>query len=259
MIHPTAVISPRAELDSQVDVGPYAVIEENVKIGAGTKVYAHAFVTGHTQIGRDCQIHIGAVVGHLPQDLKFSLDTRSYLKIGDRTVIREYCTLHRGTAPESSTVIGDDNFLMGGVHVAHNCVLGSKNILCNYTVLGGHTVIGDQTFLSGAVLIHQFMHVGRLAMLSGGAQATLDIPPFVILYGRNEVRSINIVGLQRAGVTEESIREIKKVFRIFYRSDLNIKQAIERSESKGFQSSEVQEFIAFVKNSPNGIPSHRSG
>lgn len=257
MIHPTAVISPKAKLDSSVEVGPYAIIEDHVQLGAGTKVMAHAYITGYTEIGQNNQIHMGAVIGHLPQDIKFNSDTRSHLKIGDRNIFREYSTVHRGTELESSTIIGNDNFLMGGAHVAHNCVIGNKVIICNYACVAGHSHIGDQTFISGSVLIHQFVHVGRLVMFSGAARVSMDVPPFMMACERNEIWSLNLVGLQRAGLSQEVVKEIKKMYKIFYRSDLNVSQALQEIERSGFQSSEIREFIEFVKNSPNGVLSHR--
>ncbi|MBI1869791.1 MAG: acyl-ACP--UDP-N-acetylglucosamine O-acyltransferase [Chlamydiae bacterium] len=257
MIHPTAVVSPKAELDSTVEIGPYAIVENHVKMGARTKVMAHAYVTGYTEIGEDNQIHMGAVIGHFPQDLKFDPSTRSYLKVGHRNVFREYATVHRGTELESSTVIGSDNFLMGGAHVAHNCHIGNKVIICNYAVLAGHSHVADQVFISASVMIHQFIHVGRLVMFSGGAGVSRDVPPFMMACERNEIWSINLVGLQRGGVSPESVKEIKRLYKIFYRSGLNITNALKKIEEENFQSSEVKEFVEFIKNSPNGVLPHR--
>lgn len=258
MIHSTAVISSKARLDSTVNVGPYAVIEDGVSIAAGSVVMAHAYITGYTEIGKDNQIHMGAVIGHLPQDLKFEASTRSYLKIGDRNTFREYSTVHRGTEAESATVIGNDNLLMGGAHVAHNCVIGNRVIICNYACVAGHAHIADQAFLSASVLIHQYVHVGRLVMFSGAARVSMDVPPFMMACERNEIWSINLVGLQRAGISPDALREIKKVYKIFYRSNLNVSNALKEIEGSDFKSSEVQEFVRFVKNSPNGVLPHRT-
>jgi UDP-N-acetylglucosamine acyltransferase len=257
VIHPTAVVSSKAQLDSTVQVGPYAIIEDHVSLGAGTTVMAHAYVTGYTSIGKDNQIHMGAVIGHLPQDLKFQENVRSYLKIGDRNTFREYTTVHRGTEPESATVIGNDNFLMGGAHVAHNCVIGNRVIICNYACVAGHSHIADQAFLSGSVLVHQYVRVGRLVMFSGAARVSMDVPPFMMACERNEIWSINLVGLQRSGISSEALREIKKVYKIFYRSDLNVSNALKEIEKAGFQTPEVQEFVQFVQNSPKGVLPHR--
>ncbi|MCS7048371.1 MAG: acyl-ACP--UDP-N-acetylglucosamine O-acyltransferase [Verrucomicrobiae bacterium] len=257
-IHPTAIVSPKAELDSSVEVGPYAVIEDGVRLGARTRVGAHAYLARGTSLGEDNEVHVGAVLGHEPQDLRFRCGTRSYLRVGNRNVFREYCTVHRGTEPESATVIGDDCYLMAGSHVGHNCVLGNHVILCNCALLAGYVQVGDRAFISGGVVIHQFMRVGRLAMLSGNARVSMDVPPFVIAAERNEVHAINQVGLKRAGVKGEAVREIKALFRLFYRSGLTTSEAL--AQARGFCTSEAAEFLEFVRNSPNGLcPPARRG
>ena len=254
LIHPTAIISPQAELDSSVTVGPHAIIEEHVKIGAGTKVWANAFVTGHTEIGRDNQIHMGAVIGHEPQDLKFDRATRSYLRIGDRNVFREYCTVHRGTEPESATVIGNDCFLMGLSHIGHNCVIGNGVIICNCALLAGHVHVGDRVFISGGVVIHQFTHIGRLAMFSGNARVSQDVPPFTLAAERNEIHALNLVGLRRAKIPLPAISELKRLFQLVYLSNLTGTQALAEISPAGmFQTAEALEFIEFIRRSPNGL------
>jgi len=197
---------------------------------------------------------MGAILGHEPQDLKFDRNTRSYLRIGDRNVFREYCTVHRGTEPESATIIGNDCFLMAASHVGHNSVIGNQVILCNGALVAGHVHVGDRAFLSGCVLIHQFTHIGRLVMISGGARVTMDIPPFMLAAERNEVHSMNLVGLKRAGLSPAAMAEIKKLFKLFYYSGLNGTQALAESAKDGaFATPEAREFINFVKHSPNGI------
>jgi UDP-N-acetylglucosamine acyltransferase len=254
VIHPTAIISPEAELDSSVEVGPHAIIEEHVKIGAGTHVWANAYITGHTEIGRENQIHMGAVIGHEPQDLKFDRARRTYLRIGDRNVFREYCTVHRGADAESATVIGNDNFLMASAHVGHNSIVGNNVILANAVLLGGHVHIGDRAFIGGGAVIHQFTLVGRLAMLSGNARVSMDVPPYTIEAERNQVHALNLIGLRRANVTAAAVSELKKLFRLIYLSGLNGTQALaEASKDGAFVTAEAREFIEFVKNSPNGI------
>lgn len=259
-IHPTAIVSPRAELDPTVEVGPYVIIEDNVRIGAGTRVMAHAFLTGYTEIGRDNQIHVGAVIGHEPQDVKFTPSTRSFLRIGDRNIFREYCTVHRATDPESATVIGNDCFLMATAHVGHNCVIGNQVIICNGALVAGYGHVGDRAFLSGCVLIHQFTHVGRLAMFSGGARVSMDVPPFTLAAERNEVHALNMIGLKRAGLAPAAIGELKKLFKLFYHSGLNGTQALAEASREGaFVTAEAKEFMGFVRQSPNGIcpgPAH---
>jgi len=253
-IHPTAIVSGKAAVDSSVEIGPHAIIEDHVKIGAGTKVWANAYVTGYTEIGRENEIHMGAVIGHEPQDLKFDRTCRSYLKIGDRNVFREYCTVHRGTEPESATVIGDDCYLMAAAHVGHNCVVGNHVILCNCVLLAGHVHVGDHAFVSGGAVIHQFTHMGRLAMLSGNGRVSMDVPPFTLAAERNEIHALNLVGLRRAKISREAITELKKVYKLFYLSGINGTQALrEASQDGAFRSAEAREFIEFVRHSPNGI------
>jgi UDP-N-acetylglucosamine acyltransferase len=253
-IHPTAIVSPRADLDSTVEVGPYAIIEDNVRIGAGTRVMAHAHITGYTEIGRNNEIHMGAVIGHEPQDLKFNRATVSYTRIGDRNVFREYTTVHRPTDPEAATIIGNDCYLMATAHVGHNSVIGNGVIICNGVLVAGYVHVGDRAFLSGCVLIHQFTHVGRLAMFSGGARVSMDVPPFMLAAERNEIYSINLVGLKRAGISTAAISEIKKLFKLFYHSGLNGTQAMANASHEGaFVTAEAKEFIEFVRRSPNGI------
>ncbi|MCG3148456.1 MAG: Acyl-[acyl-carrier-protein]--UDP-N-acetylglucosamine O-acyltransferase [Verrucomicrobiae bacterium] len=253
-IHPTAIISPNAELDSSVEVGPHAIIEEHVKIGAGTQIGANTYLTGYTEIGRENQIHLGAVIGHEPQDLKFDRTCRSYLRIGDRNIFREYATVHRGTAPESATIIGDECFLMAGMHVGHNCIIGNNVIVANSALLAGHVHVGDRAFISGGAAIHQFMHVGRLSIISGNSSISMDVPPFTMAAERNEVFALNLVGLRRAKLPETTIAELKKLFRLYYRSGLNGTQARAAAAQAGiFTSPEAEEFIEFFRTSPNGV------
>jgi UDP-N-acetylglucosamine acyltransferase len=259
-IHPTAMVSKKAEVDSSVEVGPNVVVEEHVKIGAGTRIWANAYLTGHTEIGRDNEIHMGAVIGHEPQDLKFDRTCRSYLKIGDHNVFREYCTVHRGTEPESATIIGNECYFMAAAHVGHNCVIGNHAIIVNSVLLAGHVHVGDRAFIAGGAVIHQFIHVGRLAMISGNARVSMNIPPFTLEAERNEIHSLNLVGLRRAKISREALGELKKVFQMFYRSGMNGTQALaEASRDGAFATPEAREFIEFVRNSPNGIcPSARA-
>ncbi len=250
-IHPTAIVHPKAELDSTVEVGPYAIIDEHVRIGAGTCVMARAHLTGYTTIGRNNQIHIGAVLGHEPQDLKFDRSCRSYLTIGNDNIFREYVTVHRGTAPESATIIGNNCLLMANSHVAHNCVLGDRVILANAVLLAGHVHVADRAFLSGGSVVHQFIRIGRLAMLSGLSRISMDAPPFTTVAERNEIHGLNTVGLQRAGIAPTAISELKKLYRLVYRSNLSMAEALAQGDA--FTTPEAREFVAFIRQSPNGI------
>jgi UDP-N-acetylglucosamine acyltransferase len=250
-IHPTAIVSPKAELDSSVEVGAHAIIDEHVKIAGRTKIWPKAHLTGYTEVGCDNRIHMGAVIGHEPQDVRFDPRCRSYLKIGDRNVIREYVTIHRGTEPESRTVIGDDNFLMVSCHVAHNCVIGNHAIIANAALLGGHVHVGDRAFVSGGVVVHQFIRIGRLAMISGNARIAMDVPPFLLVAERNEVHGLNVVGLKRAGISAEAQTELKRAYKILFRSGLSFAQAAE--EAGTLTTQEARELVEFVRSSTTGV------
>ncbi len=193
-IHPTAMVSPGAQIAAAVEIGPNVIIDEHVTIGSGTKIYANAYLTGYTTIGCNNEIHMGAVIGHEPQDLGFSKDTVSYVEIGDNNVIREYVTIHRGTKPDSKTTMGNSNFLMGGSHLAHNVTVGSNVIIANYACLAGHVSVADRAFVSGGVMVHQFVTVGRFAMLSGNGRFSRDIPPFLVALERNRVEGLQPCG-----------------------------------------------------------------
>lgn len=255
-VHPSAIIHPGAALDPTVEVGPNAIIDEHVEIGRGTKIYANAYITGHTTIGKNNQIHIGAVIGHEPQDLAFDKQTVSHVHIGDDNVIREYVTIHRGTKSGSATVIGNSNFFMGGSHLAHNVSIGSQVILANYACLGGYAACGDRAFVSGGVMVHQFVSVGRLAMLSGNGRFSRDVPPFVMALERNRVEGVNLVGLRRAGLARDAIREIKSAYTLLYLSGYGKSRAIEALDAAGFVSPEAAEFIDFVKNAKRPLVMH---
>ncbi len=255
-IHPTAIIHPRACLDTGVEVGPNVVIDEHVSIGRGTKIYANAYITGYTKIGSNNQIHMGAVIGHDAQDFAFNRDMVSYVEIGNDNIIREYATVHRGTKPESKTVVGDGNFLMSGSHLAHNVTLGNNVIVANFAGVAGYVTLGDRAFVSGGVMVHQFVTVGRLAMLSGNGRFSRDIPPFLVALERNRVEGVNLVGLRRAGFSRETIREIKNAYIILYLSGLGKQKAIEALDGAGFASPEAAEFIDFVKTAKRPLVMH---
>jgi UDP-N-acetylglucosamine acyltransferase len=250
-IHPTAIIHPTAELDPSVEVGPHVIIEAGVRVGANTRLWPNAYLASGTELGCDNEVHMGAVLGHEPQDVAFKRGTRSHLRVGDRNIFREYCTVHRGTQPDSVTRIGDDNFLMAGSHVGHNCVIGNQVVLCNCALVAGHVHIGDRAFISGGAVIHQFIHIGRLAMLSGNSRVSMDVPPFLLAAERNEIHAINLVGLKRARISPAALREIKQLYKLFYRSGLNFSEALARADQ--FASAEAKEFLDFFRASPNGV------
>jgi UDP-N-acetylglucosamine acyltransferase len=256
MIHPTAIISPKAELDPTVEVGPNVIIEDHVKIGRGTKILANAYITGYTTIGCNNEIHMGAVIGHVPQDHAFDKSTVSYVEIGDDNIFREYVTIHRGTKPETRTTVGNHNFLMGGSHLAHNVAIGNYVIIANFAGVAGYAAVADRAFISGGVMVHQFVTIGRLAMLSGNGRFSRDIPPFVVALERNRVEGLNLVGLRRAGFSKETIREIKECYKILYISGYGKKKAVEALDAAGFASPEAAEFIAFAKSAKRPLVMH---
>jgi UDP-N-acetylglucosamine acyltransferase len=252
-IHPSAHVSSKAELGCEVVVGPGAVIEDRVRIGDGTRIGPYAVVMDYTTLGRECRIHAHAVLGDWPQDAGFQGQT-SYLNVGDRCLIREGVTLHRGTKLETATIVGDGCFLMANSHVAHNCRLGRGVILANGALLAGYVEVGDRAFISGNVLIHQFCRVGRLAMLAGGGAFNKDVPPFCTTQGvaRNAVVGLNVVGMRRAGLEPAVRLEIRRAFKVLYRSTLNVTQAVERLRRE-FDSEPVRELAAFIEDSKRGI------
>jgi len=248
-IHPTAVVHPDVDLGAGCSIGPFTVIEPNVVIGAGTQVATNVMIGGHTRIGKECRIYHGAVVGSIPQDQKF-VGEQSTLVVGDRTSIREFATLNRGTSALGTTTIGSDTLIMAYVHVAHDCVIGNRVILANGTQLGGHVVIEDFAITGGLVAVHQFVRIGRNAFISGGSKTSKDICPY-IKYGREPLRavSLNTIGLNRCGFSQESIRVLKLVFRLLYRSSLNISQAVKVVEEEVEHTEEVLQLLSFVRES----------
>lgn len=230
-IHPTAVIAPGAELDPTVEVGPYAVIGERVKIGAYTKIGAHVIISGITEIGRENQIFPGAVIGLEPQDLKYK-GAASRVKIGDHNQIREYVTINRATGEDEVTSIGDNNLLMAYVHVAHNCVLENNIVIANNVALAGHVHIESKAVIGGVLGVHQFVHIGKLAMLGGMSRIDRDVPPYLLVEGNPaRVRSLNLVGLKRQGLSPTEINVLKNAFRTLYRSEFTLNQALESLET----------------------------
>jgi len=254
-VHPTAIIGKKAEL-GEVEVGPYAIIEDGARIGDGTKVLAHAYIASGTTIGKDCEIHMGAVIGHVPQHLHFK-GAKSLLRIGDRNIFREYTSIHRGLEDQSATVIGNDNFLMGFSHVAHDCRIGNNIVLCNGALIAGHAAIEDAAFISGNATIHQFVKIGTLAMIGGLARVNKDVMPYVLIEGDSEACSLNIVGLKRSPIKDEAKAQIKMVYRLFYRSSLNTAQALSEASKLGALTPEAAHMIEFVKSSQRGICKHR--
>jgi len=255
MIHATAIIAPGAELDPTVSVGPYTVIGEHVKIGAGTTIGPHTVIEGYTEIGCDNQIFQFASIGAIPQDLKFAGEV-SYLKIGDRNRIREFVTIHLGTEDGCSvTTIGDDNLFMAYSHVAHDCIVGNHVILANAATLAGHVEIDDYTILGGLSAVHQFARVGCHVMASGGSMIAQDVAPYSIVQGdRAKVVGLNLIGLKRRGFSSDALSNIKKMYKLVFRSNLKLDEAIAQVEEQfDTSAAEVKTYLDFLNKSERGL------
>ena len=252
-IHPSALIHETAELAGDVSVGPWSIIGPGVVIGEGTVVASQVLIERDTIIGRECRIHHGAVLGTDPQDLKFEGEN-TQLVVGDRTVIREYATLNRGTQASQRTVVGADCMLMSYVHVAHDCHIGDHVIISNAVNMGGHVAIGDWAIVGGLTAIHQFVRIGEHAFVGGASRVSKDVPPFVRAAGSPlELAGLNSVGLRRRGFSDETRLNLKRAYRLFFASGFNISQAIERARTELAPSPEVDAFIAFVEESERGV------
>jgi len=252
-IHPDARVHPDAEIDPTTEVGPGATIEAGVVIGPRNRIASNVFIASGTTIGADNQIHWGAVIGNTPQDLTYD-GSPTGTRIGDRNIIREYVTVHRASRPDGVTRVGDDCMFMANSHVAHDCRVGSGVIMTNGGILAGHVRVDDGAFLSGTVLVHQFVRVGRLAMLTPLSKAAQDIPPFCMAGGlRAQVHGVNVVALRRAGIGSETRARIQEAQRILYRSDLTTSEALEILRQD--PTPETRELVAFVEESRRGIAS----
>ncbi|MDB6025713.1 MAG: Acyl-[acyl-carrier-protein]--UDP-N-acetylglucosamine O-acyltransferase [Verrucomicrobiales bacterium] len=251
MIHKTAVIHPNAQLDPTASVGPYAVIDGNVIVGANCKIGPHVYLTGHTTIGAQNIFHAGAVIGDAPQDLKYK-DEPTRLRIGDQNVFREHVTVHRSNKLEEDTVIGSNNFFMVNSHLGHNVTIGNHVIIANGALLAGHVSLADRVFISGNCLIHQFVRIGTLALMQGGAGISKDLPPFTIARGDNGICGLNVVGLRRAGFTAEQRLELKKLYHALFRSGERFKAAISSAQAI-YQTEAAAVMLDFVKGSKRGI------
>ncbi len=252
-IHPTAIIGTTAEIGADVEVGPYSVIGDNVRIGDACVIGPHVVIHPYTTIGQRCRVHAMAVLGDLPQDLSFP-GGATYVDIGDDCVIREGVTVHRGTKPETRTVIGNQCFLMAFSHVAHNVQLGDRVIVANGVLLAGYVEVGEGAFISGTVVIHQFVKIGRLAMLGGQSGIGKDVPPFCTTESseRNRIAGLNLVGLKRAGFTPPERKEIKRAFEMLYHSGLNTSQALDKMKEE-FPEGPASEIWRFIEKSDRGI------
>jgi UDP-N-acetylglucosamine acyltransferase len=244
-VHPTAIVDSNAKVGANVEIGAFSIVGPHVIIGEKTIVQSHVVIEGEVAIGRGNFIGHGAIIGVPPQDVSFSTDRRTKVEIGNDNVIREYCTIHRGSPDGSVTKIGDKNFLMSGAHVGHNCLIGDNVVIANNCLLAGHVRVDDAAFLGGGSTFHQFMHVGRLVMVQGSSAFGKDLPPFVVAAERNYVFGLNIVGMRRAGLSANDRSEIKEAFKLVYLSGLNTSQALAKAETMTF-GAPAREFLDFV-------------
>ena len=254
-IHPLATVHPGAKLGDNIEVGPYAYIDDNVEIGDGCHIYPHATILPYTRMGKDCNVFPGAVIGAVPQDLKFDGEI-TYVEIGDNVNIRECATINRGTKASGKgvTKIGNNVLLMSYTHVAHDCTVGDHCILVSYVGIAGETDVEEWATLGGGTMAHQFSKIGKHAFVGGGSKINKDIPPYV-LCGRDPISyaGVNIVGLRRRGFTSDQIRNIKDMYDIIYNSSMNVSDALAKIESGFPQSEERDTIVEFVRNSKRGI------
>ena len=252
-IHPTAVVSPNAEIGKNVEIGPYAVIDDDVRIGDDCFIDAHVKIGQYTTIGPRCRIYFGAFVGAEPQDHRFYKGIQSYTEIGSDTVIREYVTIHRPPFEFLKTTIGNHVLLMAFVHIGHDVIIGDRVTIANNTALSGHVQVGQGAVFSGCVLVHQFCRIGALAMVGPGTHIGQDIPPFCMLREGNVITGPNTIGLRRAGMSNEQRLAIRRAIRTFFFEGLNAKNALEQIERGENVLPEVHMFVNFIKESHRGI------
>ena len=251
MIHPTAIIHPRAKLDPTVRVGPYAVIDEGVELGADCVVGPYVYLTGLTTAGAGNYFHAGCVIGGAPQDLKYQGEP-TRLRIGDHNVFHEHFTAHRSARPDAETLIGSHNFFMASAHVAHNCIVGDHVIMANGALLGGYAIVQDRAFISGNCCVHQFCRVGTLALMQGNSAISKDLPPFTLALRVNEMCGLNSVGLRRAGFTTEQRLELKRLYHRLFRSGENLRSALAGAQ-KEFTGPPAKVLLDFVAGAKRGF------
>ncbi len=252
-IHKTAIVAKEAQLAEDVEVGPYSIIGPFVKIGVGTKIGAHCVIDGHTTIGKNCKFFTGAIIGSIPQDLKFK-DEVTYLEIADNNIFREYVTVNLGTEVTSKTTIGSNNLFMAYAHVAHDCIVGNNCIIANCGTLAGHVTIEDNAVIGGLGAIHQFVTVGKLSIIGGCSKVVQDIPPFSTCDGHpTKVYGLNLLGLKRNDFKVDEIIKLKKAFKVLFFSKSTFSNAIEKLDAQLTSSASVSYLINFIKKSQRGV------
>lgn len=252
-IHPTAIVDPKAELGNDVSVGPYTIINGGVRIEEGVQIGSNVLIDSGTTVGKNCRIHHGAVLGTLPQDLKFGGE-KTFLEIGENTVIREYATINRGTKHRGKVTVGSSCFIMIYAHVAHDCIIGSNVILANSVNLAGHVEIEDYAIVGGVVPVHQFTRIGAHSIIGGGFRVPKDVPPYILAGGYPlRYMGLNVVGLKRRNFPEQTLLTLKKACRILFQSEYNTTQAVQKIRSEIEPLPEVKHLLEFIEKSERGI------
>ena len=254
-IHKTAIVDPQVTLSAGVTIGPYAVIQGKVAIGANVSVGSHCMITGNTTIGRGCQFYTGAVIGSAPQDKKYSGDENVVLIIGENNVFREYVTVNTGTADGGAeTVIGNNNLFMAYSHVAHDCLVGNDCVMANLGTLAGHVTVEDRVVVGGLSGVHQFVRIGKYAIIGGCSKVVQDVPPYAMCDGNPaKIFGINSIGLRRANFPTEKANLLRKAYKILFHSNLNRTTAIERVQQEMESSPELDYLLAFIQNAKRGV------
>ncbi len=252
-VHSTAIVDPNAKIGDDVTIGPFSIIEAGVSIGDRTTVGNNVTISSGTHVGKDCKIFHSASIGAIPQDLKYN-NEETFLYIGDRTVIREFVSINKGTSALGKTEIGSDCLLMASVHVAHDCIVGNNVIMSNLTTLGGHVNIDDWVILSGGVLVHQFCNISKHAFIGAGALVTQDVPPFILAAGSPvEYSGINSVGLKRRGFSIDDRKELKNIYKMYFRSKNNRKENLSKIKKELASLKYTDLIVEFIENSERGI------
>ncbi len=252
-IHPTAIVDKNAEIGENVTIGPFSIIDADVRIGDGSDIHAHVVICSGATIGKECKIFSGAVIGSEPQDLKFD-DEKTFVTIGDKTTVREYATVNRATNDSYYTRVGDNCLLMAYSHVAHDCQLGNNVIIANSVNMAGHVIIDDNVGVGGLSAIHQFVHIGAHAFIGGTSAISKDVPPYILAMGDPlSFGGLNKVGLSRRGFDSVMLSELKKAYKILYRQNLTVEQAIKSIEAEFKKSTEIETLLNFLKGSERGI------
>ncbi|HID39824.1 MAG TPA: acyl-ACP--UDP-N-acetylglucosamine O-acyltransferase [Calditrichaeota bacterium] len=252
-IHPTAIINKDAQLGEGVVVGPYSVIEDDVLIGDQTEIAYHAVIASGSRIGKNCRIFSSAVIGTRPQDLKFG-EEKTFVEIGDNTTVREFATINRATTHSYTTNIGSNCLIMAYAHVAHDCKIGNNVVIANAVNMGGHVIIGDYVGVGGLAAIHQFVHIGCHSFIGGASKVKKDVPPYILAMGEPlTFAGLNKIGLQRRGFDNETLRSLRRAYKVIYKENLTITEAIANIEENFEPTPEIQHLIEFLRGSERGL------